>query len=72
MHAQQAMSALLEKQGQAKLVLKQVASSHTLIYPIAFHLFIRINLVGSQLYTESVVNQKRRYAEQDCIKRCVF
>ena len=31
---------LLEKQGQAKLVLHQMASSYAPIYPIAFHLFI--------------------------------
>ena len=33
--------ALLEKQSQAKLVLNQMASSYTPVYPTAFHLFIR-------------------------------
>ena len=28
-----------EKQGQAELVLNQMASSYTPVYPIAFHLF---------------------------------
>ena len=37
MHAQRA---LLEKQGQAKLVSNQMAFSYTPIYPIAFRLFI--------------------------------
>ena len=32
--------ALLEKQGQNKFVLNQMASSYTPIYHIAFHLFI--------------------------------
>ena len=31
---------LLEKQGQAELVLNQMASSYTPIYPIACHFFI--------------------------------
>ena len=32
--------ALLEKQGQAELVLNQMASSYTPMYPIACHSFI--------------------------------
>ena len=36
--------ALLEKQGQVELVLNQMASSYTPIYPIAFHLFSTIKM----------------------------
>ena len=32
--------ALLEKQGQAELVLTQMTSSYTPAYPVAFYLFI--------------------------------
>ena len=42
MHAQQPHQALLEKQGQAELVLHQMASSYILIYRIVCHLFITI------------------------------
>ena len=36
--------ALLEKQGQVELVLNQIASSHTPIYPITCHLFINLDI----------------------------
>ena len=40
MHDQWPRQALLEKQGQVKLVLHQMASSYTPLCPIACHLFI--------------------------------
>ena len=60
MHAQWPRQALLEKQGQAELDLRQMASSYTPVYPIACHLFfnpyILINLrkvsQGKQRQTE--------------------
>ena len=36
---------LLEKQGQAELVLHLMASSNTAVYPIAYHVFIVCILV---------------------------
>ena len=45
MHAQQPHQALLENQGQAELVLHQMASSYAPIFPIACHLFIRFTVI---------------------------
>ena len=43
MCAQRPRQGLLEKRGQAEFVLCHMASSYTLVYPIACHLFIRID-----------------------------
>ena len=42
MHAQRPRQALLEKQGQAKLVLYQMIPSYTPMHPIACYLSINI------------------------------
>ena len=44
MHAQWPREAPLEKQGQVKLGLHQMASSYTPIYPIACHLLVTSHL----------------------------
>ena len=41
MHVQRPPQGLLEIQGQAELVLHQVASSYSPTYPTACHLFIK-------------------------------
>ena len=41
MHVQQLCQALLKEQDQSELVLHQMASSYTPIYPVARHLFVK-------------------------------
>ena len=45
MHAQCPCQALLEKQGQAELVLCQITSSYPPVDPIACHLLINTNIL---------------------------